>query len=233
MAHDNPAKSAPSPTAWQRWEPGSLDDAPIAASANNAAAVPSASNAEPLETLRDEARQQGYQTGHQAGYADGREEGLRAGHAEAEAALREQAEQLARALAGFDDAASHLEQHVADELLALALEIARQVVGQAVQAQPRAILEVIHAALAELPLQHALIRLHPQDVALVRELAGEQLAHAGHRLHEDAQLRRGDVLIDLGQTRIDARLVTRWQRTVSALTQDADWLASDIDPPAT
>jgi flagellar assembly protein FliH len=232
MAHDNPAKPALSPTAWQRWEPVSLDDPPAAANANDAAA-PSTPTAESLEKLRDEARRQGYQAGHQVGYADGREEGLRAGHAETETALREQAEKLTRALAGFDDAASRLEQHVADELLALALEIARQVVGQAVRAQPRAILEVIHAALAELPLQHALIRLHPQDIALVRDLAGEQLAHAGHRLHEDAQLRRGDVLIELGQTQLDARLVTRWQRTVAALTQDAGWLASDVDPPTT
>lgn len=233
MAHDNPTKPSPSPTAWQRWELGSLDDPPAAVNANDAAAPSTVATTESLEALRDEARQLGYQAGHQAGYADGREEGLRAGHAETEGALCEQAEKLARALAGFDDAASRLEQHVADELLALALEIARQVVGQAVRAQPRAILDVIHAALAELPLQHALIRLHPQDAALVRELAGEQLAHAGHRLHEDAQLRRGDVLIDIGQTQLDARLVTRWQRAVAAVTQDAGWLTSDIDPPAT
>ena len=223
-----PTSTPPStpPPAWQRWEPGDLSSPPRAGTSTAVSPAPTFAD---IEREREAARQQGYQ----AGFASGREEGLRAGYAEAEAALREQAEKLARVLADFDDAASHLEQHVADELLALALEIARQVVGQAVQAQPRAILEVIHAALAELPLQHALIRLHPQDVALVRDLAREQLPHAGHRLHEDAQLRRGDVLIDLGQTRIDARLVTRWQRTVSALTQDTDWLASNVDPPAT
>jgi flagellar assembly protein FliH len=228
MPHDNPAKSSsPPPVAWQRWQPDSLAKPP-AASANADAAVPPAPTFAELEKLRETVREEARQQGYQDGLASGHAEGLRAGHAEAQTALREQAAQLAAVLTQFDEATRNIEQAVADELLSLTLAIARQVVGQAVQAQPGAILDVIHAALAELPLQHALIHLHPQDAALVRSLAGDQLAHAGHRLHEDAQLQRGDVLIDVGQTQLDAKLATRWQRTIAALTQDPDWLNSTI-----
>jgi flagellar assembly protein FliH len=223
-----PAQPKPSLTAWERWELASLDEAAaVVAEGKSPAikaspAVPSAPafSEEELARLREAARQEGHKEGHERGYADG----LEAGRAAAATEARERAAGLAQAMTNFDNALAEVEQHVADEILALALEVARQITRQVIAVQPQVILGVIHTALADLPFQHALVYLHPEDAALVRALAGEHLAHAGHRLHEDPLLARGDVIIETGHTQLDARLATRWQRTAMALNQDIPWL---------
>lgn len=230
MAATDPPASAPKPslTAWERWELGKFNDTSSAPKATTAVVPTPTFNPADIDRLREEATREGYQAGFDAGHAAG----LQAGQAEALALGRAQAAHLARAVTQFNNAATELEKVVADELLALALDISRQIMRQTISVQPQVILGVIHAALAELPLHHALIRLNPEDAALVRTLAGDQLTHAGHRLHDDLQLKRGDVVIETGNTQLDAKLATRWQRTIAALTQDASWLASDIsDPP--
>jgi len=85
-------------------------------------------------------------------------------------------------------------------------------------------LGVIREALEQLPLLHAAIHLHPEDASLVRLRAGDQLTHAGHRIHEDAKLKRGDVIIEAGGSHLDATLASRWRRVVEALGQQAPWL---------
>jgi flagellar assembly protein FliH len=230
------AQSKSALTAWERWELASLDEATATAAEEKAAASKVSStvspaptfNEEELARLRETARQEGYQEGHERGYADG----LEAGRMAAATETHEQAAGLARAIKNFDTALAEVEQHVADEILALALEVARQITRQVIAVQPQVILGVIHTALADLPFQHALIHLHPEDAALVHTLAGDQLAHAGHRLHEDPLLTRGDVIIETGHTQLDARLATRWQRTVMTLNQDIPWLMpSDSEQP--
>jgi flagellar assembly protein FliH len=86
------------------------------------------------------------------------------------------------------------------------------------------LLGVIREALEQLPLLHAAIHLHPEDASLARLRAGEQLAHAGHRIHEDPKLKRGDVIIEAGGSHLDASLATRWRRVVEALGQHATWI---------
>ena len=113
------------------------------------------------------------------------------------------------------------------EVLALALEIARKVVHQTIAVKPRIILDVIREALLQMPLQHAMIHLNTEDAALVRAHAGEQLAHAGHRIQDDPQLARGDVVIDTGGAHLNARLATRWQNVIATLGQDTPWLEAD------
>jgi flagellar assembly protein FliH len=65
---------------------------------------------------------------------------------------------------------------------------------------------------------------------LTRSYAGEQLSHSGHRIHENAKLARGDVMIEAGSSQIDASLATRWRRVLATIGQDTPWLADDKDP---
>ena len=222
-------QSESSPGSWERWKLTSFNDVADTVTAKVRVAV----KREPLalsqprgqETvhLREAARQEGYQ----AGFDAGRAEGLRAGQEAAEAAGRKLAAQLAQAISRLDAGVAELEHTVADELLALALEIARKVIQQTVAVHPQVVLGVIRQALAQLPVQHAMIHLNAEDAALVRGHAGEQLAHGGHRIQDDAQLARGDVVIESGGAHLNARLATRWQQVIAALGDDTPWLAAE------
>lgn len=219
-------------TAWERWELASFDPADVTApnTANEPeVAVPPAPtfSAEEIAALREQARVDGFAEGKDAGYEAGHDEGLAAGKTEAEAAGREQAELLASVVEKFETQLGELDQAVAEELTSLALEIARQVLRQTIAIEPETIITVIREALAQLPLQHAAIHLHPDDASLARSYAGDQLTHAGHRIHENPKLARGDVVIESGGSHLDATVATRWQRVIEALGKNTPWVVAD------
>lgn len=201
-------------TAWQRWELGSFEQkkggpgAPQRPSA--AARLPTA---EDIERIHGDAHKQGFAAGYEEGTARARMEALR---------LHTLVEQLDGALGEFD-------QHVAEELLGLALEIARQVVRQTVAARPTAILDVVREALAQLPHQHATLYLHPEDASLVRSYLGDQLAHLGHRIYEEAALARGGLRMEAGGSHLDASVENRWKRVVEGIGAAGDWI--EPSPP--
>jgi flagellar assembly protein FliH len=203
-------------TAWERWELASFDA--DAESMIGTAGKPESPviTEEEVCRIREQARQEGLQAGHA--------EGLAAGRAEAEAMGRKEAVRLAQTLENLERGIAELDRVVADDLLALSIEIARQVVRQTVAVKPEVLLGVIREALGQLPLLHAAIHLHPEDASLARLRAGDQLAHAGHRIHEDPKLKRGDVIIEAGGSHLDASLAVRWKRVVEALGQDAPWI---------
>jgi flagellar assembly protein FliH len=212
-------------TAWERWELASFDETnTTSGSPENEITVqpPQLSNAE-INHLHEVARQEGYQKGFDTGY----KEGFNAGHETALAEGRLLCSQLEQILSRLETGISELEKTVADDLLALALEIARKVTHQTITVQPQVILGVIQDALAQLPLQHAIIHLNPADIALIDSFNEKQITQAGHRIQEDNKLFRGDVVIDSGNTHLDARLATRWQHAIAALDQDLSWLVTD------
>jgi flagellar assembly protein FliH len=161
--------------------------------------------------MRDEARQEGYKAGYAAG----------------QAAAQAEANRLADAATSLEQALAEFDQQVADELLALATEIARQVVREEISARPDTIVKVVQEALAQLPHQHATIFLHPDDASLVRSYVGDALAHAGHRLLEDARLSPGDCILESGSSQSDATLATRWRRVIETLGLSNAWHAKD------
>jgi flagellar assembly protein FliH len=89
------------------------------------------------------------------------------------------------------------------------------------------VLNVIREALAQLPHLHAAIFLNPEDASLARSYLGDQLTHAGHRIHEDPKLARGDCVLEAGGSHIDATVATRWRRTLEGLGLGDAWQARD------
>ncbi|MDP2822939.1 MAG: FliH/SctL family protein [Sulfuritalea sp.] len=217
--------------AWKPWglvnfndTKGVSIDAKAAGKKASSTAVSSADHGDRNAAALAEARRQ---DGYQSGFDSGRIDGLKAGRETAEAEARQAAAHLAQAISRFDSGIADLEHAVADELLALAIEIARKVINQAIAVQPQVILGTIREALTHMPAQHAMIHLNVEDAVLVRSHAGEQLTRAGHRIHEDPQLGRGDVVIEAGGAHLDSRLTTRWQRVIATLDQDTPWLVAD------
>lgn len=173
------------------------------------------------EAAREEARAEGHAEGLAAGQEEGRrqghEEGLQRGYEEGRQHAQAEAERFGALVGDLDKALTELDHGVAEELMALALALTRKMVRQTYELHPEAVLEMVRAALHELPQNGARIRMHPDDAALAREYLGEQLEHGGHRLVEDDTLTRGGCVVQAGDTQIDASIETRWRRVVESL----------------
>ena len=255
----NPAMSQKNNlTAWERWELASLEGngpppsrppiharkpvqaevAPVVVEIPVPLEEVQIPTAEEIEQIHQQAHDTGYQEGREEGLRSGHEEGYQAGYkegrskgdSEGRVAGETAATQLTAIAGKLDTALAALDGDVAEELTALALEIAREVLRQTIALHPETVVGVVRDALTQLPHQHANIYLHPDDAALVRSYAGDQLTHAGHRIHEDARLQRNDVSIEAGGAHVDATLTTRWRRVVETLGRDVAWDGRSLPP---
>lgn len=204
----------------ERWQATAFDApavAPAAPAVENEAAgelVPEFKfpTAEDIERIHQEAHQEGYSIGLEAG----RQEGLESGKQEAQRHV----EHLQALAENFQRALESLDQEVADSILELALEVARQIVRVDLRCQPTAILAVIREAVATLPLHHSGVTLvvNPADAAIVREQLPSPAAHqpAWHVV-EDPAIEAGGCLVRAGHSEVDATLATRWRHVVEAI----------------
>jgi flagellar assembly protein FliH len=174
---------------------------------------------EELDGIREEARLAGYQDGHAAGHADA----LAAGKIETDKEL-----EYVRALAGtFSTALHDADQLIANEVLDLALQLAKGMLKNALQVKPELVLPIVRDAIEYLPVlqQPALLVLHPDDAVMVRAGIGEELDKGGWRVVEDPSVGRGGCKVDTATNQIDASAASRWQRLSHALGKEVDWLA--------
>ena len=218
--------------AYRRWEPTAFDAPPPAPEpapepepppAAPTTAAPDAGNtpdepafklptADDIERIHEAAHKDGYAAGYEEATARGRMEAL----------------QLHTLVTELDTALKALDQDIAEEVLSLAVEIARQMVRRTLSEQPEAIVETIRAALHHLPQAKTLIHLHPDDCALARDYLGEQLTHYDHRLVEDDTLTPGGCRVEAAGSTVDASVETRWRRIMESLSRDdTRWAPSE------
>ena len=226
-----PAPSKPVRSAWQRWEMDTLNTpaaAPRHAAVPEAAPSPALLHAAELAGLRREARQAGEAEGRREGLAHGRAEGHAEGRAEGLAAglaaANAHAEQWRALATSLPAALRGAEREVADALLTLALDVARQVVHRSLRTEPEWINALVQDLLAAEPALQGEPRLllHPEDVALVRASLGHDLERAGWQLRADDTMARGGCRVQSASGELDASLQTRWKRVTAALHRDAD-----------
>ena len=171
--------------------------------------------AEEIEQVHENARKEGFEAGRTEGYAEGHAQGLREGFASGEAEAREQltaqADALTQAIASLDVALADLDQQVADELIALAVELARKMCLHSIH-RPENVRALVQDALQQVPQKHVQLHLHPQDAAHVRARLLEGLDETQQRIVEDDTLTPGGCIL-LGEgTHLDASVQTRWRR---------------------
>jgi flagellar assembly protein FliH len=203
-------------TAYERWEMASFEDGRTTRQATQTPALPSA---EQIAALREQARA----IGHAEGLEQGRQEGLAAGRQQAaqELALLRQIAQ------GFGDEVAQANDIIAQDLLALALDLTRAMLKTALDVRPDLVLPIVGEAIRYLPSlqQPALLFLHPDDAQLVRQNMDDELSKAGWRVAEDKNMMRGGCRVETASNQIDASLPTRWQRLTAALGKESDWIA--------
>jgi flagellar assembly protein FliH len=167
--------------------------------------------AEEIDSMQQEAWKEGYSAGYEEGSARGRLE----------------AAELHQLLQSMHLALNNLDQEVAEEIQALALEVARQVVRDTLKAQPETVIAVIREALTQVPQTGATVRVNPLDAALVHQYLGEQFNSTGHRLREDDAVERGGCLVESEGGQIDAQITTRWRRVVENISRSAAQFSED------
>ncbi len=187
-----------------------------------------------LETVFDSAREQGRREGFDQGFQEGRAAGLQAGRQQAQTEL----DALRGLLQRLGMRADALDAELESSLVALALELARQVLIHELHTQPQQVLEVLQKALAAFPARAGVpwVRLHPDDAELLRELAPE-LEDSGLGVVPDATLQRGDLVLGSGsdaarahperrwrvrdaQAELDLRLEERWRQVMARLFEE-------------
>jgi len=219
-----PAAARPRLSAWQRWEMSSLDEntaaagtpvEPAAAPRVDPAAL--AREAE-LKRLRLEARATGEAEGRREGWAQGHAEGHAAGLAAGLAGASAHAEQLRALAASLPAALRSAERELADAVMALAFDVARQVIHRTLRTEPEWVLALVQDLLhAEPALQgEPRLLLHPEDVALVKNSLGNELQAAGWQVRADDTLARGGCRVRSASGEVDASLENRWKRVTDA-----------------
>jgi len=158
--------------------------------------------------------QQAYRQGYDAGYAQG------VSRAAAEA------RRLAQLVDGARQEIAGLEQRIAEDLVRLALTLARTLVREALAVQPQLVEAIVRESVADVPpfAQGMRLRLHPEDAALLRAQLTQELGESW-TLVEDASLSRGGCRVETPVADVDATLETRWQKLAAALAQDHAWLS--------
>ena len=108
------------------------------------------------------------------------------------------------------------------EVVELALQIAEAVVGRQLDLELIGGRDALARAVAGTPGRDAVVaRLHPEDIAGLGDVS-EITQGRAVTLTADPMIRRGDCVIDMGPTRVDACLATSFDRVRSVLLGDTD-----------
>ena len=191
-------------TAFEQWEVVEL------AASTSRVATPAEDAETELARLREAARAEGYAEGVAAGRVEGEQACGR---------MKQLAESFSSTLDNFDF-------RLADMVLELALDVARQVVAGELAARPERILDVVNLALKEMaePSREARLLLNPDDATLVRPHLDQVLDKNRLRIVEDVRIARGGCLIETAQGDLDATLPARWRQVVQVLGSNKNWI---------
>lgn len=159
-----------------------------------------------IESLQEQAWSEAWEKGY--------EEGRKAGKKDLDKELKRVGQVLKQLSAPLDD----LDEQVEQELVELAVAIARQVIYRELRTDPGQIVAVVRESVEALPSSNTQIevRLHPADAELLREEVGD--AEDGRwTLIEDGSVERGGCVVSDHNSRVDSRLEQQVGRVVAEI----------------
>jgi flagellar biosynthesis/type III secretory pathway protein FliH len=178
------------------------------------------------EQSRVDLEQEAYCRGFSDGEKNGFTQGERAASEAVERRLEPLLEGLQQLLAELESLQSRACHDLENELVHLALGVARRIVGREVQVDPQVVAGIIRDALSR--VEHAeqiTIRMNPADMDCLAELKPgilDSLADAGRaRFEADASVSSGGCRIESDSGDIDARIEQRFQIVEDAF--QAEW----------
>jgi flagellar assembly protein FliH len=169
---------------------------------------------EALEQFRREAAAAEAQARRQ-GYQEGEEAARKRLAAPYEKALG----RLTAELAEFATLRRRLRREAEEDLVQLAIAVARRVLRRELSADPSALHGIIKAALDRLESREILrLRLHPHDAPAAAEMLRERGAPAQIEVAADPSLERGAFLVETARGTLDASIETQLREIERGLT---------------
>lgn len=168
-----------------------------------------------------EGREQGHADGLKQGLAEGKKQGLADGTTEIDtlrAELSVLLDQLQQPLAKIDN-------RVEQELVQLALAMAKSVINVEVTTNSNVILQALQEAISALPLQTNMmvIKLNPADVARVKQHYGEtEIAERGWQLRSEPLVAQGGCLVESNSSSVDRSINQRIHSSLEHFLQLAE-----------
>ena len=152
-------------------------------------------------------------------YREAFEQGLAEGRVAGAAEVKAQVERLAGMFYDLAKPFEALDAQVEQELLTLAMALARQIVRRELKTDPTQIIGIIREAIAALPVaaREVRVHLHPEDAAVMREHLAPTDSERAWAIVEDPVMARGGCQVTSQTSRVDMRLETRLGAILSEL----------------
>ncbi|EEC8443267.1 flagellum-specific ATP synthase FliI [Escherichia coli] len=214
---------------WKTWTPDDLappqaEFVPMVESEETIIEEAEPSLEQQLAQLQMQAHEQGYQAGiaegrqqgHKQGYQEGLAQGLEQGLAEAKSQQAPIHARMQQLVSEFQTTLDALDSVIASRLMQMALEAARQVIGQTPTVDNSALIKQIQQLLQQEPLFSGKpqLRVHPDDLQRVDDMLGATLSLHGWRLRGDPTLHPGGCKVSADEGDLDASVATRWLTTL-------------------
>ncbi len=169
---------------------------------------------------------QSKEEGYEAGFLEGKAAGYAEGRNTAEFEVKEEVLHLQTLLSNLTQDLHAMQQHIANDLLAMAITTSKKMTAQALEIKPELIVPIVQEAIQQLPysVQQPRLFLHPDDAKIVRTHLSDQLIQENWSIREDDQLTRGGCRIVTNGSEIDATIESRWQKILAAIGQQNNWL---------
>lgn len=205
---------------FEQWDFGAVDTASILLAAQVKAREDASD-----EVKNDTIRQQGYAEGFAQGHAQATLEGQRQISEFIATQGREAAQQFAAIFESAQKQLADSEQIMAQGVLELACEVARQVLRQELTVNQNVLKPVISESLGVLVADSkaALVRLHPQDLKALQGNLEDDQFNLALTLRGDETITRGGCLIESAGTVVDGTLEKRWARAIASLGLSSAW----------
>lgn len=205
-------------TAYERWEMSSFADDGFSIGAGKAKKKESLGDPNAVAQIFESVRKEAYNKGMQEGYA--------VGMAKARESAHEDKQRFLNLMAAFSEALEKSDEQIADDVLSLALDIAKSMLKVKLNVDPAAVLPVVTDAIHYLPYvqKPARILVHHEDAKILREYLADEISSQSWQIQEDSSIERGGCLVETGANQIDASNEIRWKRISEALAQNNSWL---------
>ncbi|TPW17745.1 MAG: flagellar assembly protein FliH [Halothiobacillaceae bacterium] len=176
----------------EKWAASTTQDQHSLASAR-------ALTAREIEELQLQAQKEGHAEGYKQGLVDGANE------------IKNRVSRLQLVFTTLQRPLEELDARVEEELVVLALAIARQIIRRELKSDPSHVMAAVREGLSILPLASRNVRilLHPDDAQVVKNSLSLSEAEQGWKIVDDPTVTRGGCRVITETAQIDATLEKR------------------------